>query len=107
MSAFLVRPIWLVGLAAATACNTPQPGVNDTIRFTPRACGNALLRCSFDQPVATGGILEVQISGIGDVSSAGLDVASTNPGILSVTKVADVAGVPTWELRGGIAGAVT
>jgi len=57
--------------------------------------------------VVGGGTLEVQITGQDGTSTAGLDLASTAPSILSVAKIADQDGRPTWELHGGAAGVAT
>ncbi len=107
MRSNLVRLTGALGLFAIAACNAAQQGANDRVLFTPRACGNPLLDCTFDRPVAHGGFLEVQIRGVDGASVTGLDVASSNPGILSVIRAPEVGGVPSWQLHGATVGAVT
>jgi len=87
-------------LVAIAACNTPSQGVEGNVLFTPDHCGNALLGCDFADPIATGGLVDVQISGIDGFSTAGLDLAARSPAVLSVTKVANQGGRPTWQLTG-------
>lgn len=101
-SSRLVSSIVLpVALAAATVagCNEGQSGANDLVSFTPRNCGNELLGCSFDKRLALWADTDVQIEGIDGFSTAGIDLASADPALLTVTKVPDVGGRPTWSLH--------
>lgn len=97
----------IIGLAALAACNEGRTGANNNVEFTPLNCGNALLGCSFDQSLALWGDTDVQIAGIDGFPTAGLDLASRDPSVLVVTKVADVAGRPTWTLHGAGEGVAT
>lgn len=98
----------LASLAALTlalaACNQGRTGANDLIEFTPLECGNLLLGCDFDQSLALWADTYVQIAGVDDYPTAGLDLASRDPAVLVVSRVADVGGRPTWNLHGAGAG---
>jgi hypothetical protein len=87
-------------LAALAACNEGRTGANNLVEFTPLNCGNALLGCSFDSSLALWADTDVQIAGIDGFSTAGIDLASADPSVLTVVKIADVAGRPTWKLHG-------
>jgi hypothetical protein len=88
----------LLALTALTAiaCNVSTDGANGNVTFTPTDCGR--IGCDFDNSMGVGGTIQVQIAGIEGVSTAGADLISDDPSLLSVTAVADV-GQPTWELQ--------
>ena len=87
---------------AAIGCDTSTEGTHGNVSFTPTECGR--IGCDFDNSIGVGGVVEMQISGIGGVSTAGVTIESRDPSLLSVIPVADVAGQPTWELQGLAAG---
>lgn len=97
----------LLVLAALGACNQPRTGANNVVQFTPLNCGNLLLGCSFDQSLGLWADSDVQIQGIDGFSTAGLDLASSDPTVLTVDKIADQAGRPTWGLHGAGEGVAT
>lgn len=101
--ACIVSPIALV---AVIACNTPSSGENDRLEFTPTECGNPLLGCDLGSGVVVGGSLEVEVRGVGAVTTDGVTLVSATPTVLAVVDIADV-GVPTWELRAVAAGTAT
>ena len=84
-----------------TACNTSTDGANGYVTFTPSECGR--FSCDFDDSIGVGGTIEVQITGLEGVSTAGADLVSDDPEFLSVTPIAD-RGQPTWELQALAAG---
>ncbi len=86
---------------AATACNVSTDGANGNITFTPTDCGR--FGCDFDDSIGVGGVINVQIAGVDGVSTAGADLISDDPDLLSVTPIAD-QGQPTWELKSLAAG---
>jgi hypothetical protein len=85
----------LLALTALTAiaCNVSTDGANGNVTFTPTDCGR--IGCDFDNSMGVGGTIQVQIAGIEGVSTAGADLISDDPSLLSVTAV----GQPTWELQ--------
>ena len=94
-------------VAALAACNEAQPGANNNVAFTPLNCGNLALGCTFDQSLALWADVDVQIEGIDGFATAGLDLASSDPTVLVVQKVADQGGRPTWSLHGAGEGVAT
>jgi len=102
-----MRPATCLAAAAtlaAVACNQSRSGVNDLILFTPVECGQ--VGCDLDDSVGVYGTISLQITGINGQSSAGLDLASRDPGVATVTRRDDVAGAPAWDLhavRAGVA----
>ncbi len=87
---------------AAVACDTSTEGAHGNVSFTPTECGR--IGCDFDNSIGVGGVVQMQIAGIGEVSTAGVTIVSRDPGLLSVFPIADVAGQPTWELQALAAG---
>jgi hypothetical protein len=94
-----MRSLSCLAALAVAACNTPQSGVNDRIDFTPTQCG-AVSGCAFDDGIGKGGVISVQISGIGAQPTAGLDLASRHPNIMTVARRADIGNAPAWDLTG-------
>ena len=88
-----------LAMALATGCNTSTEGAAGNVLFTPDDCGR-VGGCDFGDALGVGGTAQVQISGVGDFSTAGIDLASDAPEILQVTKIPDVAGRPAWEIFG-------
>src|SRR5262249_46075828 len=82
---------------ALAACNTTSSGANQHIGFTPTNCGT-LGGCDFDLSVGVGGKVDVTLDSLDGTPTAGLDLASRDPNLLSVTTTADVGGEPAWEL---------
>lgn len=85
----------------AIACDTSTDGANGNVTFTPTDCGR--IGCDFDNSIGVGGVIEVQITGLEGVSTAGADLISDDPELLSVRPIAD-RGQPTWELQALAAG---
>ncbi len=97
----------ILGSLALAACNEGRTGANNVIEFTPLNCGNLLLGCNFDSSLGLWAETDVQIAGIDGFPTAGIDLASRDPAVLAVTKVADQAGRPTWSLHGAGPGVTT
>jgi len=93
----LILALAAVASLATAACDTSTSGANGNVSFTPTECGR--LGCNFDDSIGVGGVIQMQISGIDGISTAGADVVSDDADLLSVTAVGDVAGQPTWELQ--------
>jgi hypothetical protein len=98
--AIIVSPILL-----AAACNTSTTGDEHQLEFTPVNCGNALLGCDLAAGLVAGGEVDVEVRGLGGVSTDGLTLTSTTPSVAEVTAVAG-AQVPTWSVRGLAPGVV-
>lgn len=97
----MTRSLALIAvLSLAAACNQSEEGAEGNLLFTPQNCG-WLAGCDFDASLAVFGTAEVHIDPArSDVSTAGLDLVSRDPGVLEVTAIPDVGGQPTWELYG-------
>jgi hypothetical protein len=95
-----------LGLLAAVVavlgagCNESEEGAYDNVSFTPVDCGRRGAGCDFDDGIGSGGSIAVQIAGIDDFSTAGVDLASGTPDVLGVAERADIGGAPAWELTG-------
>lgn len=87
---------------ALSACNATSEGEEGNVLFTPRDCGR--LSCDFEDSIGVGGVVHVQIEGNDGVSTAGVDLASDDEGVLQVRAIGDIAGAPAWELVGVSAG---
>ncbi|RMH41905.1 MAG: hypothetical protein D6689_09860 [Deltaproteobacteria bacterium] len=94
----------LSALAGAAGCNETTAGAQGNVLFTPDRCDLVGSGCTFDDSVAVGGTLIVHITGAEGSSTAGFDLQSDDPTVLSVQPVDDVGGKPTWELAGTGAG---
>lgn len=90
-------------LALAAGCNQTTEGAEGKIAFTPDDCGR-VGGCDFDDSIGVGGVVDVNIQGIDGFSTAGLDLATSDPSVLTVVAIGDVGGRPTWELTGVGAG---
>lgn len=88
-------------LCAACGSDSGEP----VVEFAPINCGR--IGCKFEQRIAVGGVIGLQIRLAGGESTVGLEVRSADPQILAVTQVADVAGQPTWELEARAPGIAT
>jgi hypothetical protein len=92
----------LAACAGAAACNVSEEGAEGNVIYTPDECGR-LEGCDFADSIAVGGTIEVNIRGAEGVSTAGLDLVSSDIAVLTVTAIPDV-GQPTWELTAVAAG---
>jgi hypothetical protein len=90
----------LVMVAALAGCNESEDGAFDNVRFTPDDCGRVGTGCDFDDGLGAGGSVAVQVSGIDGFSTAGVDLASGTPDLLTVNRISDIGGAPAWELTG-------
>lgn len=89
----------LFSITIAFGCNTTTKGEQGNVLFTPDECGR-VGGCDFDDNIGVGGVLNVQIAGAEGFSTIGIELESSDPGILSVTPIADMNGQRTWELAG-------
>lgn len=92
-----MRKLALLSLFAVAACNTPSSGANERIEFTPTECGQAG-GCDFDDAIGVYGTISVTIDSLDGTPTAGLDLASRDPSIMSVTPRADIGGEPAWDV---------
>jgi hypothetical protein len=87
----------LGGLSAA--CNTSKTGANDRLSFTPVDCGDhGAGGCDFDDSIGVGGTVSVTLDSLDGTATAGLDLASADPSVLTVVPTADIGGEPAWDL---------
>ncbi len=87
----------LFGAALAGGCNTSTSGANERISFTPENCGQ-VLSCDLADSIAAGGKINITIDSLDGTPTAGLDLASRDPDIVTVEPAADIGGAPSWEL---------
>lgn len=92
-----------LALALTSSCDTPTQGVAGNVEFTPIDCGR-YTGCAFADSLGLGGTINVYITGIGAFDATGVTLESSDPEILTVDFLGDVAGRPTWELSGAGAG---
>lgn len=85
---------------AATGCNETKTGANGNIAFTPSDCGRTADGCDFEDSVAVGGLIHIQISGLEGFSTIGVDLASDDLSVLELSPMGDVGGRPTWSAVG-------
>jgi hypothetical protein len=93
-----------LALALASSCDMPTQGVAGNVEFTPIDCGR-YAGCAFADSLGLGGRVNVYITGIGAFDATGVMLESSDPEILTVAFLGDVAGRPTGELFGAGAGA--
>jgi hypothetical protein len=92
-----------LALSLAAGCDMPTQGVAGNIEFTPVDCGR-YVGCTFADSLGLGGATNVYITGIGAFDPTGVILRSSDPEVLTVDFLGDVAGRPTWELYGAGAG---
>lgn len=92
--------VFAAALLAVTAigCNASSEGDQGNVNFTPDNCGRTF--CDFDDSIAVGGYVLMNIMGNEGISTAGATIVSDDPTVLEIVPVADVGGQPTWELTG-------
>jgi hypothetical protein len=97
-----------LALVALTAgCNESQTGSEGNIAFTPDHCDIVGSGCTFDDSMAAGGTMLVNIRGLGGASTVGVDLVSDDAQVLAVVPIADVNAQPTWQLTALAAGVAT
>ena len=89
-----------LGASLAVGCNVSTTGNEGKVAFTPRDCGLALSGCDFSAGIGIGGVLNVQISGLGGFATAGVNLESSDLEVLDVAPTSDVDGEATWSLNG-------
>jgi|GEM_PF-2094753 len=94
----------LILLAAATSllgCDRATSGALGRVSFTPEHCGLPFgFGCNFDRSVVSGSTVDLYIEGNEGFSSAGLDLMSETPDVVSLEAIADLDGRPAWRVRG-------
>ncbi len=99
ISSFALTVVCLV-----VACGGGSTGDEGLIQFTPLDCGRT--GCSFDSAIAVGGRLSLHLFAAEGASTIGLDMRTSDAGVLSAEGVPDVGGRSTWELTAVAAGSV-
>jgi hypothetical protein len=92
-----------LALALVAGCDLSTQGVAGNIEFTPIDCGR-YVGCRFADSLGQGGATSVYIAGVGGFDATGVTLRSSDPEVLTVAFLGDVAGRPTWDLHGAGAG---